>query len=230
MAARKLKTARPGRRVARGTAGKAGRKKPAVARKPARRPAVKPARRSARGPARAAGAAGVRQAPRSAAPKGAVRPQAPVKPVKPVKPVQAPKVVKISKPRLKPDSPRVQKLRAMLESKQAEILRQIKRARADSLDVDNASFPEVGDLVSASVEKEKAFEYSEAGVNALREIAGALEKLKGGTYGVCERCGKPIGVKRLEAMPSARLCVHCKTSEEATSKTAPPVADDMFED
>jgi DnaK suppressor protein len=141
-----------------------------------------------------------------------------------------PAPVKISKPRLKPSSPRVQRLRAMLESKQAEILKQIKRARADSLEVAHASFAEVGDLVSASVEKEKAFEYSEAGVNALREIAGALAKLKEGTYGVCERCGKPIGVKRLEAMPSARLCVKCKISEEATSKIAPPLADDMFED
>jgi DnaK suppressor protein len=127
-------------------------------------------------------------------------------------------------------SPRVQRLKAMLESKQAEILRQIKRARAESLDVDRTSFAEVGDLVSASVEKEKAFEYGEAGVNALREIATALEKLKEGTYGKCERCGKPIGVKRLEAMPSARLCVACKIKEEATSTIAPLPADTVFED
>jgi DnaK suppressor protein len=127
-------------------------------------------------------------------------------------------------------SPRVQKLKAMLETKGAEVLEKIKRARADSLEIDRTSFAEVGDLVSASVEKEKAFEYSEAGVNALREIATALEKLKEGTYGICERCGKPIGVKRLEAMPSARLCVKCKTKEEATGKIVPPSADDLFED
>jgi DnaK suppressor protein len=137
---------------------------------------------------------------------------------------------KAVKPKAKPVSPRVQRLKAMLESKQTEILKQIKRARADSLDVNHTSFPEVGDLVSASVEKEKAFEYSEAGVNALREIAGALEKLKEGTYGKCERCGKPIGLKRLEAMPSARLCVKCKATEEATSKIALPPADNLFED
>jgi len=31
-----------------------------------------------------------------------------------------------------------------------------------------------------------------------------------GTYGVCERCGQPIAVERLEAIPWARLCIGCK--------------------
>jgi len=122
------------------------------------------------------------------------------------------------------------KLRAMLERKGAEIAEQIKRAREESLDVDHTSFAEVGDLVSASVEKEKAFEHGEAGVHALREIAGALGKLKEGTYGICERCGKPIGLKRLEAMPHARLCVKCKIKEEASGKATPPPAETVFED
>lgn len=86
----------------------------------------------------------------------------------------------------------------------------------DGINTDRTSFPEVGDLVSASVEKERAFEHSEAGVNALREIDSALEKLKEGTYGVCEMCGKPVGLKRLTVMPSARLCIKCKSKEEAS--------------
>lgn len=133
-------------------------------------------------------------------------------------------------PKPKFSSPRMQNLAAMLARKGAEILEQIKRAREATADTDRTSFAEVGDLVSASVEKEKAFEYGEAGVHALREIKSALEKLKEGTYGRCERCGKAIGVKRLEAMPSARLCVKCKLSEESTGKTMPPHADNLFED
>lgn len=140
--------------------------------------------------------------------------------------------VRVKRVSVKPkfSSPRMQKLEAMLERKRAEVLEQIARARAASVDVDRTSFAEVGDLVSASVEKEKAFEYSEAGVRALREIKGALQKLGEGTYGMCERCGKPIGVKRLEAMPSARLCVKCKITEESSGKTVPPPADNVFED
>ncbi len=119
---------------------------------------------------------------------------------------------KSSKLAVKPS--RIEELRAMLEARRAEILEEIKRARQDSLEIDRTSFPEVGDLVSASVEKEKAFEYGEAGVNALREIDLALEKLEEGTYGICESCGKPISLKRLRIMPSARLCIRCKAKEE----------------
>lgn len=111
---------------------------------------------------------------------------------------------------------RAEKLRSMLEAKRAEILEEIRRARQDSMEIDRMSFAEVGDLVSASVEKEKAFEYGEIGVNALREINTALEKLKAGTFGICEMCGRQIGLKRLRVMPSARLCIKCKSSEEAS--------------
>jgi DnaK suppressor protein len=113
---------------------------------------------------------------------------------------------------------RAEQLRSMLESKRSEILEEVRRARQDSMEDDRTSFPEVGDLVSASVEKEKAFEYGELGVNALREIDDALEKLKEGTYGICEICGKPIGLRRLKVMPSARLCVDCKSKEEASGR------------
>ncbi|MFH1312286.1 MAG: TraR/DksA C4-type zinc finger protein [Candidatus Eisenbacteria bacterium] len=111
---------------------------------------------------------------------------------------------------------RVDELRSMLETKRAEISDEIKKAREDSMKNDHTSFPEVGDLVSASVEKERAFEHGEAGVNALREINAALEKLKSGTYGICEMCTKAIGVKRLKVMPSARLCIKCKSKEESS--------------
>jgi DnaK suppressor protein len=183
--------------------------------KTVKKAAKKPAGRRPAGAARAAKPGKARRAA-AAMPKPRTKPR--------------PGSAKQARPRPRPVSPRVQQLKAMLEAKGAEILEKIRRARADSLDADRTSFAEVGDLVSASVEKEKAFEYGEAGVNAMREIATALEKLKGGTYGICERCGKPIGLKRLQAMPSARLCVKCKIKEEAKGKIVAPPADSTFED
>ena len=44
---------------------------------------------------------------------------------------------------------------------------------------------------------------------ALAEVEAALHRLAEGTYGRCERCGQTIGPARLEAMPAARLCIHC---------------------
>ncbi len=44
----------------------------------------------------------------------------------------------------------------------------------------------------------------------LKEIAQAFERLKKGTYGMCEKCGKAIPEKRLEILPEARLCMDCE--------------------
>lgn len=118
------------------------------------------------------------------------------------------------------DAKRIAELRAMLEARRAEILEEIKQARASGTQSNQATYAEVGDLVTASVEKERAFEYSEAGINALKEIDLALEKLEQGTYGICELCGKPISVARLKIMPSATLCLECKTREEQMGSAA----------
>jgi len=48
----------------------------------------------------------------------------------------------------------------------------------------------------------------------LQAIDEALEKLREGTYGVCEECGDEIGPGRLKAMPLARLCVPCQSRLE----------------
>jgi DnaK suppressor protein len=48
----------------------------------------------------------------------------------------------------------------------------------------------------------------------LLAIEEALEKVREGTYGVCEECGDEIGPGRLKAMPLARLCVPCKSRRE----------------
>jgi len=42
----------------------------------------------------------------------------------------------------------------------------------------------------------------------------ALERIEGGTFGTCEKCGKPIGDERLEALPYATQCIDCKRKEE----------------
>jgi RNA polymerase-binding protein DksA len=60
-----------------------------------------------------------------------------------------------------------------------------------------------------------AFERSQVGAlirqarEGLVEIDAALARLDAGVYGVCERCGRPIGEGRLEARPVARLCMDC---------------------
>ena len=60
-----------------------------------------------------------------------------------------------------------------------------------------------------------AFERSQVGALVaqarahLAEVDAARERLDAGTYGVCERCGKAIDRERLQARPTARLCITC---------------------
>lgn len=55
------------------------------------------------------------------------------------------------------------------------------------------------------------------GANAVAVLAAidrALARIDEGTFGVCARCGQPIGEERLEAVPYATLCIDCKRLEE----------------
>jgi RNA polymerase-binding protein DksA len=45
----------------------------------------------------------------------------------------------------------------------------------------------------------------------LAEVEVAVRRVADGTYGTCETCGAPIGEARLEARPTARVCIACAT-------------------
>lgn len=50
----------------------------------------------------------------------------------------------------------------------------------------------------------------------LEQVEKALARMDEGEYGACQRCSKDISVSRLEAVPSAELCIACKEWEEAS--------------
>ncbi len=52
----------------------------------------------------------------------------------------------------------------------------------------------------------------------MAEVEKALNKFDKGTYGLCERCGKPIVPARLEALPQATLCISCKATQAKNAK------------
>jgi len=52
----------------------------------------------------------------------------------------------------------------------------------------------------------------------IRKIDEALESIDADEYGYCEACGVEIGIRRLEARPTATLCIDCKTLAEIKEK------------
>jgi DnaK suppressor protein len=70
------------------------------------------------------------------------------------------------------------------------------------------------DGATDSMEVEKAYMIGAASGEILEDIDEALANIEKGRYGKCEECGGDISVKRLEAVPYARLCVQCKAKLE----------------
>ena len=97
-----------------------------------------------------------------------------------------------------------------------------------------ASAPPVGELKEGSpygkkeegaseafeLEKRLALERRLSGL--LAEVEHALQKVQQGTYGLCDICGRPIGMERLEVLPQASLCLDCKSRQVKNAKGKPP--------
>jgi DnaK suppressor protein len=52
----------------------------------------------------------------------------------------------------------------------------------------------------------------------IKKIDETLARIESGDYGFCDKCGVEIGIKRLEARPTATLCIDCKTLDEIKEK------------
>jgi DnaK suppressor protein len=52
----------------------------------------------------------------------------------------------------------------------------------------------------------------------IKKIGETIAKIDSGEYGFCDSCGIEIGLKRLEARPTATLCIDCKTLDEIREK------------
>jgi len=70
------------------------------------------------------------------------------------------------------------------------------------------------DLASDSYDKDVANSLSETERARLVAVEAALDRVKHGSYGMCESCGKPIPLARLKVLPFAKLCVQCQQDEE----------------
>jgi RNA polymerase-binding protein DksA len=75
----------------------------------------------------------------------------------------------------------------------------------------------MADLGTDAMEREKDLLLASSEGKVVRQIREAMRKVKDGTYGTCEECGKPIGVKRLELIPYAPLCSKCQVQAERTA-------------
>jgi DnaK suppressor protein len=103
-------------------------------------------------------------------------------------------------------------LRHALERQRADLRREIEEQGADP-DSDELAFVDdagFSDRSHSTEERSRLISVVRALRSNLRDVERALTKMDGGRYGSCERCGRPIALERLEAIPWALLDIDCK--------------------
>ncbi|HSJ27442.1 MAG TPA: TraR/DksA C4-type zinc finger protein [Acidimicrobiia bacterium] len=91
----------------------------------------------------------------------------------------------------------------------AEHEREMEAARNSETAADRSSDPENADAGSMRLEYAKELSIERNAADLLHKVEHALRRIESGGYGICEVCGEPIPVARLEVLPYATMCVTC---------------------
>ena len=83
---------------------------------------------------------------------------------------------------------------------------------------DAANFPDPNDRATQESEFSMELRARDRERKLIKKIDEAIHNLDNEDYGYCEACGVEIGVKRLEARPTATLCIDCKILDEIREK------------
>jgi len=118
---------------------------------------------------------------------------------------------------------RIDDLRRMLLDRQHTLLHQVARAEDDIRWLDTNVLPELEEEAQEENLSRLLGRLDARGRNEIAAIDEALARIERGDYGACDECGEEIPIARLEALPSATLCVTCaelrERREHATSAT-----------
>jgi DnaK suppressor protein len=112
----------------------------------------------------------------------------------------------------------LKKFRELLESKRRDILRRAQQTLDEDMTLDVDDLPDEMDLASSEYLQSFTFRLRGREKVFLDKIQQALERIDEGKFGVCEDCGEPISIKRLEARPETTLCIRCKEEQERVER------------
>ncbi len=81
-----------------------------------------------------------------------------------------------------------------------------------------ANFPDPADRATQEEEFSLELRARDRERKLIKKIDSTIERIETDDYGYCDQCGVDIGIRRLEARPTATLCVDCKTLDEIKEK------------
>jgi DnaK suppressor protein len=113
-----------------------------------------------------------------------------------------------------------------MHKREVEQYREILRGRLDALighgsqavhemsGEEGEDLPDPSDRATVEEERNWSLRLRDRDRKLIGKLQEALERLDAGTFGLCTRCGRPIGSARLRARPMTDLCIDCKTETE----------------
>lgn len=108
---------------------------------------------------------------------------------------------------------KIAKFKKLFESQKKSILFNDRVLRDDFSVCEDDRYDEV-DQATTDVEQSMRMRLRNRELLYIKKINEALQRIEEGDFGECEECGEDIEVRRLEARPTATLCVSCKEEQE----------------
>lgn len=113
--------------------------------------------------------------------------------------------------------PQEEHFRTILQAWKQELMEEVDKT-VDHMKDDAANFPDPNDRATQESEFSLELRTRDRDRKLLKKIDENLKRLDEHEYGFCESCGIEIGLRRLEARPTATLCIDCKTLDEIREK------------
>ncbi len=107
--------------------------------------------------------------------------------------------------------------RKILTAWHAQIMEEAERTKTQMQD-EVAHFADPSDRATQEEEFSLELRNRDRERRLLKKIEQTLQRLSEDDYGFCDACGVEIGLRRLEARPTAELCIDCKTLAEIREK------------
>jgi len=107
--------------------------------------------------------------------------------------------------------------KAMLLTWKSELMEEVDRTVSHMKD-EAANFPDPADRATQEEEFSLELRTRDRERKLIKKIDSTIDRIDADDYGFCDACGVDIGIKRLEARPTANLCIDCKTLDEIKEK------------
>jgi DnaK suppressor protein len=112
------------------------------------------------------------------------------------------------------DKKTLARFKQILLKEREQIVGEVKQIDESSKEMGQDGIQDIGDEAANIYNKQILLSLNENERMRLQEVDESLDRIATGTYGICEECGGPISLKRLEVRPVAKYCVPCLTKLE----------------